>query len=103
MNDDIYPEDFSIDITPIVEQWPDERWEVAIERARREFQGIVTDEDAFTEAVADQLKRMVFLDSCRELEEQGYIKCAGVDENGELLWEATPKGLELKDRGTNES
>lgn len=90
MSDDLFPHNSLPDITPIVETFSQERWEVAIERAFRVLGSDADPEsDEFIEEVAKQLKLMVFKDAARDLEAKGVIEAVGIDEDGEIQWALT--------------
>lgn len=84
----------SIDITEIVDQWPESRWQVAVERAEREFGGCVADYDSdeFVMEVKQQIAKMFLDESFPRLVEEGYLKVTGVNDEGEYEYEPTEKG-----------
>jgi hypothetical protein len=97
-------EDEKLDITEAVDELPDERKVIALERACKKI-GIETlrlpdgtlqidaqiDDEDLEEAFADELKNMVLDDIMRNLEKDGYVD-ASVTDDGSIAYQITERG-----------
>lgn len=84
----------SISIDDAIEEMSDERFQIAFERAEREFSNCVADYDSeeFRTELAEQLKMLVLQDEIEALVDKGLLVATGVNEHGIVQYDPTPLG-----------